>query len=105
MANYKRGKCRRNAFGSRWSETSLRKRLGLKPVRVPDDVYIYRREWRTIWPPWYNFLSHNPAWHDRTYHTRPHRVATRRVEKAILKGADPDETLWPEARRPQKFYW
>lgn len=109
MANYKRGKCRRNCFGSlRGSETSRRKILGIKPCKVPDYDYVNDTptiDLRTIWPRWYRWMARNPAWFDREFHTRPHRAATKRLEKAVLSGADPDDIAWPIPRRPTQYYW
>lgn len=109
MAHFKRGKCRRNApHAIRGSEASRRKRLGLKPYRVDHDRYhIGCREWRIIWPDWYNFTSSYPAWWDREFHTRPKRVATKRLERAIVRGLiDPDDTAWPlGSRKPTNYYW
>lgn len=109
MANFKRRKCRRNCFRSlRGSETSRRAMLGIKPHRVPDYDYVDGTptiDIRAVWPRWYNFMSHNPAWFDREFHTRPHRVATRRFERAILAGADPDDIAWPVRNKPTNYYW
>ena len=108
MANYKRGKCRRlTPHAIRGSETSRRKRLGLKPYRIDHDAYNYQsREWRIIWPRWYNFSSSYPACWDRQYHTRPRRSKTRRLEWAIRHGADPDAVVWPLGNsKPHIYYW
>lgn len=109
MANFKRGKCRRNCFRSlRGSTTSRRKLLGMKPYRVPDYDYIDGAptiDLRAIWPRWYSWVSHNPAWFDREFHIRPHRSATRRLERAILMGDDPDGVVWPLRRKPTQYYW
>jgi len=109
MANFKRGRCRLHTCGRHPSTTFVRKRLGLKPIIVPDYDYIDGTptiDLRAIWPRGVNrYLGRNPAWWDRTFHIRPHRARTRRVERAILNGADPDDTLWPVPNRPHKYYW
>ncbi len=107
MAHYKRKKCRYHSTGTKHqgSETTFRVRLGLKPVpkdwrrsRIPIDV---------IWPRWlHNVYASSPAHWDRTYHTRPHRVRTKRMERQILMGLiDADDAAWPVPNRPQVYYW
>lgn len=111
MANYKRRKCRANAIhAKRGSETSRRARAGIKPVRPKpglarweDDEYweagrTYRR---------WSWLHHWPAWWDRVFHTRPKRVAIKRLERKILRDeVDPDDLSWPLGnRKPHNYYW
>lgn len=106
MANFKRGKCRRHSYPQRGSEAAIRARLGLKPVRVDRSTLEWpSREYRMVYPSWYNPMSRNPAHWDIQYHTRPHRSRTRRLEKAILRGADPDNIAWPVPGKPTIYYW
>jgi len=103
MAHFKRGRCRR-APTKRGSDAYLRKRLGLKPYNPKFADYGSRNWWR-LWPRWLHGRDRRaPAWFDRTFHNRPHRMRTRAVEKKVLRGADPDELLWPMPLRPY-IYW
>jgi hypothetical protein len=113
MANYKRGKCRRNAMHAmRGSEASWRARVGMKPIRLPSVENWpdrYSSEWDEFWRfgnrDVYHWTRRYPAWWDREFHTRPHRANTRRLEKKVMKGADPDEVVWPLAKKPHNYYW
>jgi hypothetical protein len=122
MANYKRGKCRRNCPKAiRGSQASWRARQGLKPVRirVPDYTEIHRSDralWGSAWAAWKRAWDHpegrsmmrsSPAWWDRTFHTRPKRARARRLERQVLLGQiDEDDTVWPLAsRKPTTYYW
>lgn len=106
MAHYKRKKCRYHPNGRhhQGSQTTFRVRLGLKPV--PKD---WRRDgipWQEIWPAWLKQYSAHPAHWDRTYHIRPHRMRTKRMERQILMGRiDPDDAAWPIPNRPYIYYW
>lgn len=108
MAHYKRKKCRYHSTGTRHrgSQTTLRARLGMKPVRIRgwylwDDVNVHE-----IWPHWFNWYDSAPAHWDRTFHTRPHRMRTKRMERQILMGlVDPDDANWPIPNRPQVWYY
>jgi hypothetical protein len=109
MANYKRGKCRRNCPKAiRGSSASWRARHGFKPARINlDDYDLGGQEWKTLWKPRHLCqMSSYPAWWDREFHTRPKRAETRRLERGILSGADPDNVAWPvSARKPHVYYW
>lgn len=115
MANYKRRTCRYKAVHARrGSEVSWRARNNLKPVRVPDypsecswdDWHrVWQERRRLYWSSHKSPMNNWPAWWDRTFHTRPHRTATKRLELAVLRGADPDAIAWPLRHKPHFYYW
>lgn len=52
------------------------------------------------------WLCHTPKWWVMFYMTRPKRRANRAVCLAIIKGADPDEAVYPLGNcRPHVYYW
>ena len=85
MANYKRKRSRLQASGY-YSRNGLDYRLGSG---------VSRRKW----------MSNYPRHWDKVHHTRPRRARTRQCETAILRGADPDEVIWPEDRKPHIYYF
>lgn len=108
MANFRRRRPRTKT-SPRGSTTSFRAKHGMKPVRVsyddyrPDNIQGWREAWR---PNHLCQMNRWPAWWDRLFHTRPKRVATKRLERAILRGADPDDLAWPlNSRKPHIYYW
>lgn len=98
--HYKRKKWR-GAYTGRigWSLNSWRKKNGLSVVHSSQGRVRY-----TEWHPWKHGMN-NPAWWDLLFHTRPWRAESRRLERAILRGADPDETVWPTHHRPHIYFW
>lgn len=119
MAHYKRGKCRYQLKHRRFNETFTRKRLGLKPVKLPEFWWKWdqsefvspaslfaqrtREQWKTNG---YSFLNSWPRWHDIIHHNRPRRAAEKRLEKQVLKGeCDLEDVTWPLAKRPHVYYW
>lgn len=93
MAHFKRGKCRRNGHRQiRGSRASWRAKVGLDPRGHE-------------WHPWRSMMESYPAAWDRIFHTRPFRAAVRRLECAILKGADPDGLPHPVWGKPHIYYW
>ena len=112
MAHFKRGKCRYQSSAHGYArQTHRRARLGLKPVRLPlywwEDYPAGSHARAEIWPSWLNnYLARSPSWHNILYNNRPHRRATKRLERATISCAiDPEDTCWPHARRPHKYYW
>lgn len=93
MANYKRQRCRLRGAGH-YSSKALGRRLdgawGGSPVKGQD-----RRRWTKGYPRWW----------DKLHHTRPARSATRALERAVLRGRDPDGMTWPDGRKPHIYYW
>ncbi len=52
------------------------------------------------------WLSHTPKWWVKLYMTRPKRRQNTAVCRAIVKGADPDEMIYPLGnRKPHRYYW
>jgi len=109
MANYKRGKCRRNCPRAiRGSSASWRAKYGFRPARINlDDYELGSPEWRALWIPRYlSQMASWPAWWDREFNVRPKRSATRRLERQILKGRDPEDIAWPlSSHKPHIYYW
>lgn len=83
MANFRRKKPRHRT-SSRYST-----RVGNKRFSHIHPCWMY----------WY------PAWHDILFHRRPHRRATKEVEGKLLRGADPDDLVWPVSKKPHVYYW
>ena len=103
MAHFKRKKCRKNAIHAmRGSTASWRAKNGLKPVRrEPGECWYPKGSWHR-----YKSMMHShPAWFDRTFHTPLYRAANKRAERAIMRGADPDEVEIPVWGRPKMYYW
>ncbi len=82
MAHFKRGKCR---------TTGRKKNYCIRVWRERFPAYCW---WR--WTPGH--------W-DTVFHERPMRAATKRLETQVMKGADPDELLWPLHKKPQEWYF
>lgn len=51
---------------------------------------------------WY---ESTPSSHHIVFHHRPKRREVKRLEQAIVKGADPDDIPWPLAKKPHVYYW
>ena len=83
MAHYKR-KRPRTVLGNGYSRLGLSRRLG----KDPDDV-----RWLGNWP----------RFHDITCQTRPTRHKSKALAFGILKGADPDDLVWPDGRKDAAF--
>lgn len=106
MAHYKRGKCRYHLHKTiRGSEASRLARIGRRPVRPRDGLKRWQDDefWKVICD--WRWLSTWPRSHDYIYHTRPHRAATKRLEREIKNGVDPDNVVWPLAKRPHHYCW
>lgn len=119
MAHYKHGKCRYQGKRKGCSETFTRKRMGLKPVKLPDfwwewDTHdkfslksfaaqMTREQWKANG---YSFLNSWPRWHDILYHNRPRRTAEKRLARRVIKGdIDLEDVAWPLAKKPHQYYW
>lgn len=86
MANFRRRRSSTNTSGThitKWDLDKLERRLN------------HRRAWLNMWP----------AWHDIVFHRRPDRRRAAAVAHAILRGADPDEALWPVHHKPHRYWW
>ncbi len=113
MANYKRGKCRFLGGCRRNSESFHRKRLGLKPVVLPESPGWRSPgydEWRQLirrsWPDGTGMMRNTPRKWNIVYHTRPRRAREKRMEQAILRGTvDPDNAIFPLEKKPHIYYW
>lgn len=82
MAHHKRKKARTRM--SQGSQNYIKRALG-------------KEDWR-----WY---ADSPSAHNILYHSRPKRRDTRHLERMIVKGQDPDEIVWPHAKKPIIYYW
>ena len=85
MAHFKRKRSRALHSGS-YSSNALERRLGSR---------YHQRAWLESYP---------RSW-DKICHTRPGRAKARLAERDILRGADPDEVLWPLGKKPHIYYW
>jgi hypothetical protein len=85
MAHYKKKRPRTNPAGY-YSANALKHRLGEKY----DD-----HAWSSNWPRYW----------DKIFHIRPARRKNRQLEHSILRGADPDNMVWPDDRKPHIYYW
>jgi hypothetical protein len=43
--------------------------------------------------------------HNIMFHIRPTRREQRKQERAVLRGADPDNIVWPLSNKPFSYYW
>lgn len=106
MANFKRGKCRYQLYRThRGSFASRLSRNGLRPVRPKDGLRSWEDEQYYQAKCQLNWLNQWPRRHDYIHHTRPHRTKTKRLEREVLNGADPDGVVWPLAKKPHHYYW
>jgi hypothetical protein len=110
MAHFKRGKCRYLGKYNNGSQTSLRARRGLKPIRISSDWW--RKPWieREIdWGDQFRGLKYNqgyPHKWDIQCHSRPRRAQEKQMAKRLLKGAiDSEEANWPLSKKPHIYYW
>jgi hypothetical protein len=57
------------------------------------------------WRPLGRLVMNEPGWwvHERV--VVPARRETRRIEHRLERGADPDDFLWPDCRKPHDYYW
>lgn len=85
MAHFKRKRSRTSPSGG-YSNNAMKHRLG---SRYDEHAWI----------------RNYPRHHDKVFHTRPRRRAEQRLERAVVKGADPDEINWPVSRKPHIYYW
>lgn len=46
-----------------------------------------------------------PSGWNTLFHIRPTRREVRRLERAVLKGADPEGIAWPLPGKPHVYYW
>lgn len=103
MAHFKRKRCRTSTKGRSNTVTFYRKRHGLKPIKIP---LYWRRDNHDYWPSQYSMMSGNPRWWDIVFHTRPSRARAQRLLQAVRAGRrDPDDTCWPDYRKPRSYYW
>jgi hypothetical protein len=49
--------------------------------------------------------SKNPGWWDRMYSIQPARINVRRQCYDIVRGADPDDKVWPNYKRPKHYFY
>jgi nicotinamidase-related amidase len=66
--------------------------------------------WRSTVPerPWRQLgrqLMNEPGWWVHDWMTVPARRHEKRFEHAIAHGLDPDAVIWPDNRKPHKYYW
>jgi hypothetical protein len=47
----------------------------------------------------------SPSSHDIIFHHRPRRVQERLLVRKIMNGEDPEDLLWPLAKKPHIWYW
>ncbi len=113
MAHYKRGKCRYQGRLRQSSTSFYRKRLGLKPIIVPDGPspwWLWQIWWdqnkRVFWPAHASMMGNWPRGHDIVHHTRPRRAREKRMLEAVRRGRiDPEEATWPLSKKPHVYFW
>jgi hypothetical protein len=50
-------------------------------------------------------LFSTPARWNIVFHSRPRRHLTRLTCRAVVKGVDADELVWPLEKKPHHYYW
>ena len=50
-------------------------------------------------------VMNEPGYWVHEWMTVPARRRQRRAEHAIVHGLDPDWIVWPDNRKPHKYYW
>lgn len=73
----------------------------LSSIGSKNDVVREMKAKGTSWR-WY---ESEPASHHIVFHHRPKRREVKRLEKLVVKGADPDDIPWPLAKKPHVYYW
>ena len=91
MAHHKRRRPRA-ARHKGYSSKGLTRRLGLDP-----------RD-HTTWAAMY-WLSNWPRAHDVLRYSCATRRRVHALEHEILRGADLDDLVWPDGRKPHVYYW
>lgn len=109
MAHYKRGKSRAQGSCRYPSDTTLRKRFGLKPVRLPEGWWRYPKGTvQMSWdhPFYWNIYGKARRPWRKVFHVKPLRAATRRMERAaLMERHDGDDVVWPDKKKPVNYYW
>jgi hypothetical protein len=108
MAHYKRGRCRYLGKSRRSSRTFIRKRWGMKPIKLPHDWWELDIPTETLWPTsgGYWWSSSYPRSWDIQHHSRPRRAQERRLARlAVMDRIDFDEMIWPLSKKPHIYYW
>lgn len=55
---------------------------------------------------WFFWLSCEPWFWRHDFHTVPCRAQTRDLIHKVKRGeVDPDDTTWPDGRKPHLYYW
>jgi hypothetical protein len=58
-----------------------------------------------IWQPLCRVVMNEPGWWVHEQVIVPARVVTRRLEREVERGRDPDSLVWPDCRKPHNYYW
>ena len=107
MANYKKGKCRFHGKHKGSRAAFMRKRCGVKPIKLARGWWKEREPGVDYWPAWFRFghMGCYPRAWDIQFHTRPRRRAEARCLNAIKQGSDPDNIAWPLEKKPHIYYY
>jgi hypothetical protein len=66
----------------------------------------YRRSWPSRpWRPIGDICMTTPTWWTHFYMVRPARVDSNRKLHMIIRGADPDQFIFQNYRKPHWYYW
>lgn len=60
-----------------------------------------KRPWRHLT----RTVMNEPGWWVHEFMTLPARRSEKRFEHAVARGLDPDAVIWPDNRKPHKYYW
>lgn len=88
MAHYKKKRSRTRSAGY-YSANGLARRLKGR-VKEQDILAFYNRY---------------PRHWDKNHHIRPTRRDVAALEHAVIRGADADDLVWPDGRKPHVYYW
>lgn len=58
-----------------------------------------------FWKPINRSMMNEPGWWVHEWMTVPARRKQARIERAIVRGLDPEGVSWPDNRKPHKYYW
>lgn len=53
----------------------------------------------------YRWIGSSPGWWNAMEHIRPKRREAAAMERAILRGSDPDDLMWPVGSNKPHSYW
>ena len=57
------------------------------------------------WRGYHRMVMNEPGHWVHDWMTVPARIRQKRLERAVVRGLDPEGISWPDNRKPHKYYW